>query len=181
MRRPHAFPESSSTILMILVKGFQMRTFIAPWACLCVLSATVSAHDTWVQTAARIVRPEDVVHVDLALGNHGNAHRDFKFAGKLASLDGVVLDVIGPSGRRTDLVPEMVDLGFAAKEGFWSGRFVTAEPVERVGDAVQARFGRHEPARPKTFLGREAEIDHLGHEVGPPAARSTGCTARSAR
>jgi uncharacterized GH25 family protein len=127
MRRPHAFSESSSIILMIPMKGFQMRTFIAPWACLYLLSATVFGHDTWVQTAARIVRPEDVVHVDLALGNHGNEHRDFKFAGKLASLDGVVLDVIGPSGRRTDLVPEMVDLGFAAKEGFWSGRFVTAE------------------------------------------------------
>lgn len=88
--------------------------------------ATAHAHDTWVQTAATVVRTGDVVHVDLALGNHGNDHRDFKFAGKLASLDGATVDVIGPDGRRVDLVPAMIDLGYAAKEGFWSARFVTA-------------------------------------------------------
>ena len=125
MPRPHPLSES---FLTGPGKGPQMRTLIGPWACLCLLSTTVAAHDTWVQTAARIVRPDDVVHVDLALGNHGNEHRDFKFAGKIASLDGAVLDVLGPRGTRTDLVPEMVDLGFAPKEGFWSGRFVTAEP-----------------------------------------------------
>jgi uncharacterized GH25 family protein len=105
-----------------------MRSLIGPWACLLLLASSVSAHDTWVQTASRIVRPDDVVHVDLALGNHGNEHRDFKFAGKLATLDGATLHVIGPGGRRTDLVPALIDLGSAPKEGFWSGRFVTAEP-----------------------------------------------------
>lgn len=104
-----------------------MRSLIGPWACLLLLSSSASAHDTWVQTASRIVRPDDVVHVDLALGNHGNEHRDFKFAGKLATLDGTTLHVIGPGGRRTDLVPALIDLGLAPKEGFWSGRFVTAE------------------------------------------------------
>lgn len=84
------------------------------------------AHDTWVQTASRVVPPGEVVHVDLALGNHGNEHRDFKFAGKLASLEGATLEVHGPQDRRTDLVPDLVDLGYAPKEGFWSVRFVTA-------------------------------------------------------
>jgi hypothetical protein len=95
-------------------------------ACLICGAARVRAHDTWVQAAPRLVRPDDVVHVDLLLGNHGNDHRDFKIAGKLGSLDGVQLDVIGPDGRPTDLGPEMVDLGYAPKEGFWSGRFVPA-------------------------------------------------------
>ena len=104
-----------------------MRPAIALLAGLLVLPARGSAHDTWVQTASRVVRPDDVVHVDLALGNHGNDHRDFKLAGKLSSLEGIHLDVIGPSGRRTDLVPALVDLGYAPKEGFWSGRFVAAE------------------------------------------------------
>ena len=63
MPRPHPFPES---FLTCAGKGPQMRTLIGPWACLCLLSTTVAAHDTWVQTAARIVRPDDVVHVDLA-------------------------------------------------------------------------------------------------------------------
>ena len=86
-----------------------------------------AAHDTWVQVSSNLVRPDDVVHVDLFLGNHGNDHRDFKIAGKLGSLEGCTLAVIAPGNKRTDLVPALVDLGYAPKEGFWSGRFVAAE------------------------------------------------------
>lgn len=93
---------------------------------LCVTPCVAVAHDTWVQVSAAMVRPDDVVHVGLFLGNHGNEHRDFKIAGKVGSLDDVQLDVIAPDGRKTDLVPDMVDLGYAPKEGFWSGRFVPA-------------------------------------------------------
>ena len=89
-------------------------------------TAVAHAHDTWLQASPRLVRPDDVVHVDLFLGNHGNEHRDFKIAGKLGSLEGVKIDVIGPDGRTTDLVPDRVDLGYAPKEGYWSGRFVPA-------------------------------------------------------
>jgi len=89
-------------------------------------TTTAHAHDTWAQASSRLVRPDDVVHVDLFLGNHGNEHRDFKVAGKLGSLEDVTIDVIGPDGRKTDLVPDMVDLGYAPKEGLWSARFVPA-------------------------------------------------------
>ena len=84
------------------------------------------AHDTWLEVVPRLVQPDDVVRVGLFLGNHGNDHRDFKIAGKVGSLDGVQVEVIAPDGRKTDLVPDMVDLGYAPKEGFWSGRFVPA-------------------------------------------------------
>jgi uncharacterized GH25 family protein len=84
------------------------------------------AHDTWLEASQRLVRPDDVVHVGLFLGNHGNEHRDFKIASKVGSLDEVRVEVIGPDGRKTDIVPGMVDLGYAPKEGFWSGRFVPA-------------------------------------------------------
>jgi uncharacterized GH25 family protein len=90
-------------------------------------AASAAAHDTWVQVSANVVRPDDVVHVDLFLGNHGNEHRDFKIAGKLGSLEGATLAMIGPDGKRTDLVPDLVDLGYAPKEGFWSARFVVAQ------------------------------------------------------
>ena len=89
-------------------------------------AASAQAHDTWLQAAPRLVHPDDVVHVDLFLGNHGNEHRDFKIAGKLGSLEGVKVGVIGPDGRATDLVADMTDLGYAPKEGFWSARFVPA-------------------------------------------------------
>lgn len=88
--------------------------------------APACAHDTWLEVSARAVRPDDVVHVDLFLGNHGNEHRDFKVAGKLGSLEGVKVGVIGPDGRTTDLVPGMVDMGYAPAEGYWSARFVPA-------------------------------------------------------
>ena len=86
-----------------------------------------AGHDTWVQTATLVARPDDVVHVDLALGNHGNDHRDFKLAGKLASLEQATLGVRTPGGRTIDLVPDAVDLGYAPKEGYWSARFSAAE------------------------------------------------------
>jgi hypothetical protein len=38
----------------------------------------------------------------------------------------VAVDVVAPGGRKTDLVPALVDLGYAPKEGFWSARFVPA-------------------------------------------------------
>ena len=84
------------------------------------------AHDTWLEASPRLVRPDDVVHIGLFLGNHGNDHRDFKIAGKVGSLDEVQIEVVGPDGRKTDLVPDMVDIGSAPKEGYWSGRFAPA-------------------------------------------------------
>jgi len=90
-------------------------------------AARTLAHDTWVQTATNCVRPNDVVHVDFCLGNHGNDHRDFKLASKLSSMEGAVIEVRSPSGKRTDLMPTLVDLGYAPKEGYYSGRFKPAE------------------------------------------------------
>jgi len=92
----------------------------------CLWTPTAAAHDTWLEAAPRLVRPDDVVHVGLFLGNHGNEHRDFKIAGKVGSLDEVRVEVIAPDGRKTDLASSMVDVGYAPKEGFWSGRFVPA-------------------------------------------------------
>lgn len=106
------------------------------------LAPCAAAHDTWIQVSANLVRPGDVVHVDLLLGNHGNDHRDFKIAGKVATLDDVQVEVVGPDGRKTDLVPEMIDIGSAPKEGFWSGRFVPA--AEGLYSASHVRQGiRH--------------------------------------
>ena len=90
------------------------------------VAAAARGHDTWLQVSPRAVHPDDVVHVDLFLGNHGNDHRDFKVAGKLGSLDGVKVGMIGPDGRTTDIAPDMVDVGYAPKEGFWTARFVPA-------------------------------------------------------
>ncbi|MDA0833830.1 MAG: DUF4198 domain-containing protein [Planctomycetota bacterium] len=97
------------------------------------------AHDTWVQTNTNLVRIGDGVHIDLVLGNHGNDHRDFKIAGKLG-IEKAVLKVHAPNGSAYDVKDRLADLGYAPKEGFWSTKFVAAEPglylVEHVVDQV---------------------------------------------
>lgn len=101
------------------------------WGFAIVLSCTVSltalsAHDTWVQTNAALLRTGDAIHIDLMLGNHGNEHRDFKLASKLDPA-GCTLTVRSPSGKVYDVKDKLVDLGLAPKEGFWSTRFAAKE------------------------------------------------------
>src|SRR5688500_5999299 len=86
------------------------------------VASAALAHDTWVQTNTNIVRVGDAVHVDLMLGTHGNAHRDFKLAGK-ATLEGGTLAVIGPDGKSHDLSPSLIDQGYAPKEGYFTAMF----------------------------------------------------------
>src|SRR5688500_16012220 len=95
---------------------------------ICVVLATVaSAHDTWVQTNTNLIRTGDVIHVDWMLGNHGNEHRDFKLASKLAPESGT-LEIVAPGGKRYDLKPQLVDLCYAPQAGIWSARFVPDGP-----------------------------------------------------
>ena len=93
-----------------------------------ILAATPAlAHDTWVEPNTSIIRTGDAIHLDLKLGNHGNDHRDFKLASKVAPQDRL-LQVIAPGGTTYDLRDELVDLGYAPKEGYWTGKFVPATP-----------------------------------------------------
>jgi uncharacterized GH25 family protein len=126
------------------------------------------AHDTWLQASPRLVRPDDVVHVDLFLGNHGNDHRDFKVAGKVGSLDDVPVEVIGPDGRKTDLRPDMVDVGYAPKEGFWSASFVpAAEGLHCVGHFRQGvRHGAMGFKGGKTFFLASESLDKPERPAG---------------
>ena len=97
---------------------------LAAWLAVFCVPAISQGHDTWVQASARAVSPEDVVHVSLMLGNHGNHHRDFTLAGKLSSLDDATVEVISPEGQRTDLIPSVIDLGYAPTEGYYAARYI---------------------------------------------------------
>ena len=92
------------------------------------LALPVVAHDTWVQTNVAVVRTGDAVHIDLMLGNHGNDHRDFKLASKLSADAIQSFAVTGPDGKVYDLMPGLVDLGYAPKEGFHTAKFVPGVP-----------------------------------------------------
>lgn len=100
--------------------------FATAFAGCCAFAPGAFAHDTWVQTGTSLVRVADLVHIDLMLGNHGNDHRDFKIASKVG-LESCTLDVVGPSGQTYDVKPDLVDLGYAPKEGYWSARFTPGE------------------------------------------------------
>ncbi len=94
-------------------------------ACLC--PALAAAYDTWVETNTNVVRTGDAVYVDLKLGNHGNEHRDFKLASKIDPAGGR-LDVLSADGAAYDLMPGLIDVGYAPKEGYWTAKFVAAKP-----------------------------------------------------
>ncbi len=124
------------TLMMICERSMPLRAHRHSWRAVAALAAVwlvagalvqvVSAHDTWVQTNTNVVRVGDVVHVDLMLGNHGNGHRDFKLASKI-TLDPCTLAVVAPGGKSYDLKPEVIDTGYAPKEGYWSARFVPGQ------------------------------------------------------
>ena len=148
-----------------------MYAFFALLVLVCVTIDPLEArgHDTWLEASPRLVRPDDVVHVDLFLGNHGNGHRDFKIAGKVGSLDDVQVEVLAPNGRKTDLRPDMVDLGYAPKEGFWSGRFVpAAEGLHCVGHFRQGiRHGAMGLKGGKTYFLASESLDTPVEPQGP--------------
>ena len=91
------------------------------------LATAAVAHDTWLETNTALIRVGDRVEIDFKLGNHGNEHRDFRLASKTAP-DGLALEVISPAGKKYDLRPALVDLGYTPKEGYWSAPFIAAEP-----------------------------------------------------
>jgi hypothetical protein len=62
------------------------------------------------------------------LGNHGNEHRDFKLASKVPVEQVQTCEVLAPEGKRYDLKPSLVDLGYAPKEGYHSAKFVPGVP-----------------------------------------------------
>ena len=90
--------------------------FAAVLAAVCLTAAVATAHDTWLQTNVPLIRTGDAIDVDLMLGNHGNAHRDFKLAGKVR-LAGSSVDLIAPDSVRTDLRPRLADRGMTPTDG----------------------------------------------------------------
>ena len=155
---------------------------------LCLVRAAIG-HDTWIETNASTVRAGDAVYIDLKLGNHGNAHRDFKQAGKV-DLSSCEIKVRLPNGVDFDLRDQMHDLGYAPQEGYWSGKFVCTSggthiavqhsdqilnhgrPVRSIKSAkccflVTAQLDRFQDqsTRWKEAVGHELEIVPVSHPI----------------
>lgn len=124
------------------------------------------AHDTWVQPNTTVIRTGDAVYLNLMLGNHGNDHRDFKLASKVTLESVERFDVHAPNGKRYDLKSELVDLGYAPKEGFHAARFVPAEPGLYTVTQTSDRIVHHSvPTRSvksaKSFFVASHSLDKL--------------------
>lgn len=126
-----------------------MTRFLLTAALTALLALPAVAHDPWVQANTAVVRTGDAVHFDLMLGNHGNDHRDFKLASKLTAELIKTFDVIGPDGKAYDLKADLIDQGYAPKEGYYTAKFVPAKPgvyvaaqtldtVMKKGDPIRA-------------------------------------------
>lgn len=141
------------------------RLIFAIVACLCCHAGKVHGHDTWVQTNTNVIRTGDAVHIDLMLGNHGNEHRDFKLASKIA-LEGCRFRVHAPQGGNYDLVDRLSDTGYTPKEGFWTAKFgATAPGLYLVEHAMDKVVNHGKPVRSirsaKTFFVVSKSLDHV--------------------
>jgi uncharacterized GH25 family protein len=151
-----------------------MTRFLMPVIVLLGAGLAARAHDTWLQTNTAIVRTGDAVHIDLMLGNHGNDHRDFKIAGKLAADSIGSWQVTAPDGKHYDLKPDAIDLGYAPKEGFHSAKFATNAPGVYVASQSSDSVVNHgKPVRSvrsaKVFFQASPTLDNVktdwkGHE-----------------
>jgi uncharacterized GH25 family protein len=144
------------------------KRLIVHTAAMFLLVPFANAHDTWVQTNTNVIRTGDAVHVDLMLGNHGNDHRDFKLASK-ASLTNATLRVHSPTGKAFDLKERLVDIGYAPKEGFWTGKFAATESGLYLVEHTLDQIANHgQPVRSvksaKTFFVASKSMDNIPHE-----------------
>ena len=135
-----------------------------------VLWATRSlAHDAWVETHTSIVRTGDAAHISLLLGNHGNSHRDFKLAGKV-DLRHAQCELIRPDGNKLDLKPTLFDVGYAPAEGYWSTRFVAAEPglytVNHLSDQVMSYAPVRSIKGAKAYFVVSDSLDRVSRKYG---------------
>lgn len=134
-----------------------------------VLAATSGlAHDTWLETNTHLIRSGDAVFVDLRLGNHGNEHRDFKLASKV-SLEKASLEVVLPDDSRVDLKPELIDVGYTPKEGYWTARFVAVQPgLYIAAHSLDAVVNHGRPVRSiksaKVCFVASPTLDHVPHD-----------------
>lgn len=141
-----------------------MLRCIGSTALLFFLTATIFAHDTWVQTNTNLVRPGDNIHIDLLLGNHGNNHRDFKLASK-ADPAASTLIVIDPDGKQYDVKDKLIDTGYAPTDGFWNARFTGTKPglylVAHTFDKVMSYGPVRAIKSAKTYYVASATLDKV--------------------
>lgn len=128
------------------------------------LASPALTHDTWVETNTNLVRVDDVMHVDLMLGNHGNHHRDFKLAGRVDPQH-IRFEWIAPDEQRTDLKPRLHDLGTESNPAYWTARLQPDAPGLHRVVCLDDKIVHYAPQRSiksaKTFFLASESLDEV--------------------
>jgi len=140
------------------------------------LPVIASAHDIWIESSANLVRTGDLLRLSLMLGNHGNEHRDFKLASKIAAGD-QNLFVFGPKGDKLDLTSTLFDNGYGPQDGFWSTTFQPEQPGMYMALSTFDKVMSYAPVRDiksaKTFFVVSNSLDAVP-EANPGFDRVVG-------
>lgn len=149
------------------MKGARRLSSIAITLALLLLPLGSRAHDIWVEPNVNLVRTGDYVSLSLMLGNHGNAHRDFRLASKVGSADRRLV-VIDPSGKRIDLTRSLADMGHTPEEGFWNTRYSPTVPGLYLAASSMDKVMSYAPVRDiksaKTFFVATPTLDRVETE-----------------
>lgn len=133
-----------------------MKPLFTFFGILAAFALPLHAHDLWVQTNTNTIPTNDVIHIDLMLGNHGNNHRDFKLAGK-ADLATLTVHLTTPDQKKIDLKPAMKDMGHTPNEGFWSAKYFPEQTglytVSLLSDAIMSYAPIRSIRSARTFFG----------------------------
>jgi uncharacterized GH25 family protein len=133
------------------------------------LTCTVAvAHDSWVETDRPAAAPQEVVRIDLKLGNHGNDHRDFKVMG-VVDLPSSTLEMISPTGERTDLKPALsrIEEGEAA---WWRATHRVDQPGLWTVASTSDRVVRYAPKRSIKSAKTHVIVGDIAQPKADPAA-----------
>jgi hypothetical protein len=105
------------------------------------------------------------VNLNLCLGNHGNAHRNCKLAGKV-ELAGCTLSVMAPDGMSYDVLNRLTDTGYAPKEGFWRCKFAATKPGLYLASHTRDKLVNHGRPLRSVIIANKcfvviASLDHV--------------------
>lgn len=127
-------------------------------------ASVASAHDIWIEPSTDLVRMGDWLRLSLMLGNHGNEHRDFRIASKVAA-NAKSLAIFDPKGVRHNVTSSLVDVGMAPDEGFWTAKYVPTVPGLYMASSTFDEVMSYAPARDvkcaKTFFVTSEELDRV--------------------
>lgn len=140
-----------------------------------ILPRAALAHDGWVEISPTIVEKNQAATIALIQGNHSNAHKSYRIAGKWDQKY-TTLVVVDPKAKQNSLTDRLIDFGEDAEavgpkgpKGFYLASFVPKDEGFYLALARQARTLQHGDG-PKLVTVRIAKSAFAAFRVPTVAA-----------